>query len=225
MFVGYSESVPGIVAQGDAAAGMCIDFFARSQVDAIGERRLGYVEPSGATAINPDPIALVRGAPRAEIAKHFMEFVLTDEGQFLWNAKVGTPGGPRETSLRRLPIMPSSYARMSEFTDQVNPYEQAGGFNKSGKREGTSSNLGELIEFSCIDVAADLKRTREAILKSSKRDVLEKKLGTFPFGEGEAIRRYKEWKPAGPARKLELQRGWINEFREEYGKLREEAEK
>jgi ABC-type Fe3+ transport system substrate-binding protein len=223
LFAGSSESVPGIVATGDAAAAMCIDFHGRAQVDAIGEDRMAYIEPVGATAINPDPIAIVKGAPRKELAIHFVEFVLSPAGQRLWNTRPGAPGGPRETALRRLPIMPSVYSDNANFTDKVKPFEQAGGFNTSNARKGTFSILGELIEFSCIDLLDELRATRAAILRSPRAAELEAKLGRFPFDQKEAIRRLKEWKSAGPARQLELQRRWTEAFREEYRRLREEA--
>ncbi len=223
MFVGSSEAVPGVVAGGDGGAGMCIDFYGRSQVDAIGERRLGYVEPAGATAINPDPIALVKGAPHHELAIRFIEFVLSEQGQRLWNLKPGTPGGPRETALRRLPIMPSVYGDNANFTDKVNPYQQAAAFNTSTARKGTFPILGELIEFSCMDLLDELRATRQAILASTKAAELDARLARFPFDQKEALARGKRWKEAPPGEKLKLQREWTREFREEYRKLREEA--
>src|SRR5204863_10080842 len=56
-FTDAGSSVPGVIAGGDAAAGMVIDFHGRSEVDAVGEDRLGYVEPLGATILSADPIA------------------------------------------------------------------------------------------------------------------------------------------------------------------------
>ena len=222
-FASGSEAVPGIIASGDGAAAMCIDFYARSQVDAIGEQRMGYVEPIGATAVNPDPIALVKDAPHPELAKQFIEFVLSPEGQHLWNARAGTPGGPRETALRRLPIAPSAYDNAADFTDKVNPYRTASTFNKSAQREATFPILGELIEFSCMDPLDDLRATRAAIERSPKAAELRAKLGYFPFDQKEALRRLKAWNSAAPAEQLHLQRQWTDDFREEYRQLREEA--
>jgi ABC-type Fe3+ transport system substrate-binding protein len=223
IFVSSSEAVPGIIASGDGAAGMCIDFFARSQVDAIGEQRLGYVEPVGATAVNSDPIALVKDAPHPELAKQFIEFVLSPQGQHLWNARPTTTGGPKETALRRLPIARSAYDNAADFTDKVNPYRTAGSFNKSTKREATFPILGELIEFSCMDPLDDLRAARAAIEHSPRATELRVKLGHFPFDQKEALRRLKAWNNAPPAEQLRLQRQWTNDFREEYRQLREEA--
>jgi len=131
MFTDSSSAVPGIISSGDAAAGMAIDFYGRAQAEAVGSARMGYVEPKGATIINPDPIALVKGAEHRDLAIRFIEFVLTEQGQRLWNIRAGAPGGPKQSSIRRLPIRPDTYNDMSNFTDPVNPYLAAGGFNKS----------------------------------------------------------------------------------------------
>jgi hypothetical protein len=151
--------------------------------------------------------------------------VLSEEGQLLWNTKPGAPGGPRETALRRLPVMPSVYAHSENFTDHVDPYQASGSFNKNSNREATFTILGELIEFSCMDTLDELRAAREAIAKSPRAKELDARLGTFPFDQKEAIRRAGEWKKATPAKRLALQREWTEAFREEYRKLREEAMK
>ena len=78
---------------------MTIDFYGRSQVDAVGDR-MGYVEPAGETSVDSDPIAIAKGAEHRELAERFVRFVLSDDGQRLWNTRPGAPGGPRETALR-----------------------------------------------------------------------------------------------------------------------------
>lgn len=222
-FTDAGSSVPGVIGTGDAAAGMTIDFHGRSQVDAVGEDRMGYVEPRGATAINPDPIAVVRGAEHRELAIKFIEFVLSDAGQRLWNVRAGQPGGPRLTSLRRLPVSPSAYADMSHFTDPINPYSGTVGFETDNGRKGTFTILGELIQMSCIDLLDELKETRRAIVAAG-RDDLDAKLGLFPFDQKEALRRAELWQKSRPVDRLELQRKWTEEFRQEYRRLREAAE-
>jgi ABC-type glycerol-3-phosphate transport system substrate-binding protein len=150
----------------------------------------------------------VKGAPHRELAIQFIEFVLSEEGQRLWNTRPGAPGGPRETALRRLPIMPAIYQHAENMTDRVDPYRAAGAFNKSSAREKTFPILGELIEFSCIDNLDELR-------------VVGSRLGRFPFDQQEALRRAKEWGAASPARQLELREKWIKEFRDEYRGLEE----
>lgn len=225
LFTDSSSAVPGIISSGDAAAGMSIDFYGRAQEEAVGSDRMGYVEPQGATIINPDPIALVKGAPNRELAIRFIEFVLSADGQRLWNTRAGAPGGPQQTSIRRLPIRPDVYNDMSKFTDPVNPYLAAGGFNKSSARERTFPILGELIQSSCIDVLDELREARRAILASPRATELDARLGLFPYDQKEALARAARFKSAAMIDRLEMQRAWTEEFRQEYRTLREEAQK
>ncbi|GAT33680.1 extracellular solute-binding protein [Terrimicrobium sacchariphilum] len=131
-FTDAAGRVPMDVAAGDAAIGMCIDFYGRFQSEYIaapdGESRLVYVTPSGGSSVGVDPIAILRGAPNRAVAERFVEFVLSIEGQKLWNFRVGTPGGPQKYALRRLPIRKELYA--PEYTafrsdPTVFPYEDA----------------------------------------------------------------------------------------------------
>jgi ABC-type Fe3+ transport system substrate-binding protein len=223
LFTDSAELVPSLVSSGDCGAGMAIDFYGRSQVDAVGEQRMGYVEPAHATAINPDPIALVKGAEHRELAIRFIEFVLSERGQKLWNTRAGLPGGPATTSLRRLPIAPGIYAHPEVMSDPVNPYTSSGGFNKSDAREKTFGMLGEWVQMSCMELLDELQETRKVILASSRAKELDAKLGVFPFDQKEALRRAGVWRKASAAERLRLQRQWTGEFREEYRKLREQA--
>ncbi|HWP39506.1 MAG TPA: extracellular solute-binding protein, partial [Tepidisphaeraceae bacterium] len=94
LFTDSGSAQSGVVASGDAAASMVIDFHARSTIEMVGESRMGYVEPVNATAINPDPIALVRGAEHRELAVRFIRYMLSEPGQRLWITRAGAPGGP-----------------------------------------------------------------------------------------------------------------------------------
>jgi ABC-type Fe3+ transport system substrate-binding protein len=131
-FTDASQKPPIDVAAGDCAAGMCIDFYGREQQEAVrrrnGGERVGYVSPEGGSAYSVDPIALLRGAPHRTVAVAFMEYVLSVDGQKLWNFRTGTPGGPRQFALRRLPVRRDFYARedwLAERSDpEVDPYSQ-----------------------------------------------------------------------------------------------------
>lgn len=107
-FTDTSQKPPIDVAAGNCAVGLCIDFYGRQQQEAERRRgapdRLGFVAPEGGTVASVDPIAMLRGAPNREVAVAFIEFVMTLEGQKLWNFKPGTPGGPTQFALRRIPV-------------------------------------------------------------------------------------------------------------------------
>lgn len=112
-FTDSAQKVPIDVAAGNCAAGMCIDFYGRQQVEALerraGSERLGYVSPAGGTVYSVDPIGLLRGAPNAATGRAFIEYVLSPEGQRLWNQKPGTEGGPERFALRRLAVRKDAY--------------------------------------------------------------------------------------------------------------------
>ncbi|MHC4304760.1 MAG: ABC transporter substrate-binding protein [Planctomycetota bacterium] len=125
---------PVEVSLGDAAAGLCIDFFGRYQAQAIksagGRQRIGYVDPAGETSIDADPISMLTGAPRPDLARRFIEFCLSDIGQALWQFPVEPAHadglGPRRFELRRMPIARSMYERhLDRFVDRVDPYDLA----------------------------------------------------------------------------------------------------
>jgi iron(III) transport system substrate-binding protein len=225
LFNDSSTAVAGWVSSGDVAAGCAIDYHARSQIDAVGEARMGYVEPVGATAVSPEPVAMVRGAPNRQIAKRFIEFLLSERGQRLWNTRAGTAGGPRQTSLRRLPIMRSVYDHPTDFTDKVNPFAAAAGFNTSAARRGTLPIVGDLIESSCMEPLAELRETRKSILASPERDVLERSLGDFPFDQTRAIEMAQRWSKMTALQRLAAQRELTESFRAEYAELKEAAER
>ena len=158
-FTGAASQVPVDVSLGDAAIGMCIDFYGRFQSEAIRvgstPSRLQYFTPAGGSSVGVDPIALFRGAPNAEAAKMFIEFVLSLEGQKLWNFKVGTPGGPVKYALRRQPVRKELYA--SEYAPYrsdpgVDPYEEAKSFMYHPKWTGPLFKvMSFIIRIMCLD--------------------------------------------------------------------------
>jgi ABC-type Fe3+ transport system substrate-binding protein len=112
-FTDFAPRVALDVSKGEAAAGMCIDFFGRFEAEhaaSIGRPgSVGFATAHGETSLDADPIGLLRGAPHRELAVELMEFVLSEEGQKIWSFRAGTPGGPERYSLRRLPILPALY--------------------------------------------------------------------------------------------------------------------
>ncbi|QYM80173.1 ABC transporter substrate-binding protein [Horticoccus luteus] len=112
-FTDTSQKPPIDVAMGNCAIGLCIDFYGRQQAEAVERRgasdRVGFVAPVGGTVSSVDPIALLRGAKHRAVAEAFIEFVMSMDGQKLWNFKPGTPGGPERFALRRLPVRKDFY--------------------------------------------------------------------------------------------------------------------
>lgn len=90
-FASSSTKPPIDVSQGEAAAGMAIDFYGRSQAQMLMKPgvdpksvRVGYVDPEGAVYIDADPCSILNGTSNFDLAKKFIEFCLTEEAQALW---------------------------------------------------------------------------------------------------------------------------------------------
>jgi iron(III) transport system substrate-binding protein len=170
-FSDAAPKVPVDVAYGEAAAGMCIDFYGRFESEAVSDRngqsRLKYTSVVGGTSIGADSIALLRGAPHPQVAKAFIDFVLKLEGQKLWDFRVGTPGGPERYALRRLPIRKEFYQeplRASMSDREADPYLDAQAFEY---HEAWTAPLFSAIRFlvrvMCIDSREELVSARKAI--------------------------------------------------------------
>ncbi|HEY8900417.1 MAG TPA: extracellular solute-binding protein [Chthoniobacterales bacterium] len=171
-FADSAGKVPMDVSLGDAAIGMCIDFYGRFTSESVrvgnGPSRVQYFTPLGGSSIGVDPIGMLRGAPHPELAREFIAFVLSLEGQKLWNFKVGTPGGPARYPLRRLPIRKELYA--PEFTafrsdPDSFPYEDAKSFTYHEAWTGPLfSALRFIIRVSCIDAHDEQAAAWQALI-------------------------------------------------------------
>ena len=171
-FTDSSQKPPIDVAAGNCAVGMCIDFYGRYQEQSSAERsgrqRLGFHMPEGGTTLSPDPIALLRGAPSRELAVAFIEYVMSLEGQKLWNFKPGTPGGPEHYALRRLPVRRDYYAheewRGYRSDPEVNPYagETPLVYN-SAWTGGLFREMSFVIRVMCIDTHGELAAAWRAL--------------------------------------------------------------
>jgi iron(III) transport system substrate-binding protein len=170
-FSDAAPKVPVDVAYGEAAAGMCIDFYGRFESEAVadknGQSRLKYTSVLGGTSIGADSIALLRGAPHPQVAKAFIDFVLKLEGQKLWDFRVGTPGGPERFALRRLPIRKEFYQepfRAYMADREADPYRDAEAFEY---HEAWTAPLFAAIRFlvrvMCIDSREELVSARRTI--------------------------------------------------------------
>jgi iron(III) transport system substrate-binding protein len=171
-FADQSTKIPLDVAAGDAAVGMCIDYYGRFQAEAAAEAgrpgRVGFVTARGETSINPDPIALLRGAPHRALAIAFIDFVLSDEGQKLWSFRRGVPGGPERYALRRLPIVPHLYDHAFDAyraDPDERPYDEARAFTYH--RAWTGPLFGALnfvVRAMCVDPERELQNATAALI-------------------------------------------------------------
>ena len=163
-FTSSAAKVPVDVSAGEAAMGMCIDFYGRQQAGAIGGNRVGYVDPQFMTAVTPDPIGILRGAPNRKTATDFIAWLLTREAQGLWQRKVGTPGGPTMFELRRAPVRRDMFTpeETAKWADPADPFGAA-----KVMPEGTPDyfrSVAPVAHAIAIDIHEELKSAWSAIL-------------------------------------------------------------
>ena len=169
-FSASSLRAPTDVAQGDAAMGVCIDFFGRFESQSLRDHgagdRIGYIDPPGETMLDPDPISLLLNPPDLEMARRFIEFTLAPAGQALWQFAPGTHAdglGPEQFSLRRLPICAELYRdHFDRFIDKVDPFVNAEPppYNDRNMR----SFIPILFQASAMDNAHDLQEAWHLIV-------------------------------------------------------------
>jgi ABC-type Fe3+ transport system substrate-binding protein len=119
----YASQAGKDVVSGEVAAALCNDTYAGEMQRRFGTERLGFVVPTSITSVVGDSIAVLKGAPNSNVARSFLEFVLSEKGQKLWYLKRGVEGGPREFELGKFPLLPSIYSlphRSSSIFD--NPF-------------------------------------------------------------------------------------------------------
>ena len=170
-FTDSASKIPQDVGQGNAAAGMCIDFYGRSFAEELtsksGEPRVVWIAPVGGTTLSSDPVAVLKGAPHPEVAQDFVEFCLSPEGQTLWFGKPGTPGGPQIRALHRTPIRRDVYTPQNlanSTMPDAKPYEDRGNFTYQRELTGASFNtLRQLVKIMCIDSHEEMKSAWLAI--------------------------------------------------------------
>jgi ABC-type Fe3+ transport system substrate-binding protein len=176
-FTDSSQKPPIDVGQGDAAVGMCIDFFGRYEEEAMvrreGGARVKFVTPAGGSVFSVDPVALFRGAPHPELARAFIDFALSLEGQKLWNFRVGTPGGPERFALRRLPVRADFYTEAAwvpyRSDPDARPYEEAEPLLYHPEWTGDLfREMSFIIRSMCIDALPELQEAWRAVLAAGQ---------------------------------------------------------
>jgi len=239
-FTDSASKVPIDVGAGDAAAGLAIDFYGRYQSQLSrgtdGRERMVYVTPVGGSSVSCDPISLLRGAPNRVVAVRFIEFVLSREGQSLWNSPVGQSCSSVEKyALRRLPIRRDFYdpvtvaCAVDDLSDPtVNPFALAEHFTYRRRWTGGHFSVHrDLVKAMCLDAGEELRAAWGAILKNGGPASNPKAM--------EWLQRMPDqpspltWSSARQIAKevahLDYMRQWTDCFRENYRRAREEAER
>ncbi len=225
-FTDSAQKLPIDVAQGDAAAGMAIDFYGRYQAEAVMRRdntsRMAYVTPPGGSVYSVDPIAVLRGAPHKELALDFIEYVLSMEGQKLWNYKVGAPSGPTQFALRRLPVRRDFYTeeRRQHMSDStVNPYGPENTFVYHPEWTARLFRvIGFLVRVTCMDTYEELTSAWGSLIEAGEPEeamAIFEDLSSVSYEKASGEIRT-TLRSGNPMDSLELSRTLSDHFRRQY---------
>jgi ABC-type Fe3+ transport system substrate-binding protein len=229
-FIRDSGTLARDVDLGDVAAAGVIDVNALSAERRFPEM-MTYHLPAGETTINPDAVAVLKGAPHRGLARAFVEFTLSEPAQRVFCLQPGQPGGPRRYALCRLSVLPSLYEEFppeARSTGATNPFTIKNTVRYDSKRAGRRwSMLNDVFGAWIVDAHPDLKEAWRAVLASglsgAERSRLEDELFQPPCTEAELDDAAKEVASGGPrARALILTR-WGEQARARYRRVRAKA--
>ncbi len=208
---------PKEVAVGEVAYGLSIDFYAWAQAAEVGDDYVGFVMPDNLTIVNPDGIAILKGAPNLEVAQAFLEFVMSDAGQKLWFLKKGSPGGPVNKQLNRFTVLPDLYTRYrDDAAVKLNPFEWRSDLIYDAERgSGRWRVLNDLIGVMIIDSHRALQAAWKDAMKDGVSKEERRALAAVPVSEDEALALAQAWDDAEVRNRTMA--AWTDFARAKYG--------
>lgn len=184
-----SSTTARSTALGQTAYAFAIDFYGFTQVAALGKTNLTFALPDDFTAINPDGIALLKGAPNRVTAARFIDFTLGEPGQKLWFLPLGHAEGPQRNSIERMSVRPDFYERFApESNIQFSPFKLRQSFIYDAalgrdRREVVATLVGALL----VDPHDDLKEAWRSIIAAGLPAQSLAELGRMPITADEAL--------------------------------------
>ncbi len=207
---------------GNAAAGIVINFYGRMAISKYGQTIAAFIVPEGGSSLDPDPIAMLKGAPNPVLAAHMIEFVLSPDGQRLWTHRPGTPGGPVHAALGRMSIRPELYQHESQYmTDPASPFSASPPLKIDAQvRQERAPLLGEAIKAAFIDHHDDLVAARVAVKARGDDPKLLAMFDLLPFAAADLETIRKQWLQSDPAAaeayQSRLKAAWREMFRKRW---------
>jgi ABC-type Fe3+ transport system substrate-binding protein len=229
-FIRDSGTLTRTVIAGEVAAAGNLDANALSAVGRY-PAMMGFHLPSGETITNPDAIAMLKGAPRPELARAFVEFTLSDACQRLFLLRPGIPGGPRHHALCRLSVVEDLYRRHppeERSVGDANPFAISKSLAyKSKVGDDRWDALNDLFGAVIVDAHPDLSAAWRALLKLSpgeRRSELERELFQPPCSERDLAEHGQRIREGSPRARNETVNGWGESARRRYGEVRRRAD-
>ena len=216
-FTNSMTQTPKDVAIGEVAYGLAIDFYAWAQVKEAGSDKIGFVMPDNLTIITPDAIAILKGAPNPDVAKAFIRFVMSEEGQKLWMLVEKAVDGPQRFQLNRFSVLPSLYRLSAEtIAVNLNPFSWRSDFDFDPKLSSERwSIVNDLIGSLIIDQKPLLTRAWKTALADGMSKQEWQRLTAMPITADEALKLAKtKW--TDPVFRNQKLNEWIDFARSKY---------
>ncbi|MDB6055039.1 MAG: Phosphoglycerate transport regulatory protein PgtC [Verrucomicrobiales bacterium] len=185
----YSSQTAKDVSLGETAYALAIDFYAFTQIAVAGPSNMTFVLPQDFTAINADGIAILKGAPNRLLAGHFMEFVLSEDGQKLWFLPKGYPGGPEKNSMERMSIRPDFYKKFKGISNiEFSPFELKSNFKYDSPLAGVRREVvAALIGAMVVDTHPELVKAWKKLIRNGQAESRLPELALPPISASEAL--------------------------------------
>ncbi len=169
-----TDPIKAVVA-GDVGLAMAIDFYALAKIGDIGKENLSFLLPKGQAVLDPDPIAILRGAPNRKVAERFVDFVLSAQAQKLLILPKGAPGGPEKSSLGRMAANIKAYEETEgQRIDAFNPFKQQDFVTLNlEKALRTQRVFNDIFGALLVDPHTDLKRAWARLTKKGTIDPIK----------------------------------------------------
>jgi ABC-type Fe3+ transport system substrate-binding protein len=214
------SQAPKEVAVGEVAYALSIDFYAWAQVAEVGSEHIGFTMPDNLTIVNPDGLAILKGAPNPDVARAFVRFVMSDPGQKLWFLKRGVRGGPTTDQLNRFTVLPDLYVRLREDAAvTLNPFEWTSDLvydsEKGSARWGV---VNDLVGVMVIDSHRQLQTAWKSAAEDGVTEEEVGRLSAVPITEEECLALGPRWRE--PELRNRMLAAWTGFAREKYGEAR-----
>lgn len=182
----HSSSDPiKAVVSGDAAVALTIDFYALAKISSLGTEGLGFVMPAGQTVLDPDPVAMLKGAPHPQVATAFIHYLLSVEAQQKLMLPAGSEGGPERHFLGRFAVNPLAYdATLGRSLAGTNPFKGGEFFPYDAGRSGIRQKvINDLVGTLLIDAGPGLHRAWRHLQKGGISPAELQNLAKMPVSE------------------------------------------
>jgi ABC-type Fe3+ transport system substrate-binding protein len=210
------------VPSGEVAVSTCVDFYGSLRAVKY-PGIIVYVSPEGQTSFNPDPIAILKNPPHPELARRFVDFVLSLEGQALWALPVGSAGGPARAYLGRQPIRRDFYEKYAGQTlpSIVDPYAAGRGMKIDEQLWSASSDLlKRLVWAAAVENREGLQAAKKKLLDNPNDEQLKAAFAALPDNVSSRDKLEGVSEQLRDAKQAEIiVTGWVDFFRDKYARM------